>query len=272
MKKPIKLAFLALVVLTILLSGCIPTSTPVPPTITPTVTSSPTATLIPPTSTLVPTATKTKIPTATSRPSTFSLYDDFSSGSASKNFNTALWDDGQFGGNVNWQDEYLVFSGVSVGNELEARSPERWKISQIGTLQADLRIDEVSGGYAFSKIQITSSLSDDNYFWTQCRVGSSDGKYAQIICDVYLDNAMQYKTYRYPIDFGKFYTVAIEVASDGSYVRYYVNGNEVGDYIFKDKEKALFDKAIFNWRIGLWMRSNVTASGAVDNVMVGTSN
>jgi len=238
------------------------------PTANPSATTSPTITPVPPTKTLVPTATKTKIPTATSRPSTFSLYDDFSTGSASKKFNTALWNDPHYGGTVNWQSGYLVFSGVSVGDELESRNPAQWRISQIGKLQADLRIDEVSGGYAFSKIQILTTLSDGKGWWSQCRAGSFDGKNAQIICDSHLGDAFEYQTVAHSIDFGKFYTVAIELASDGSYARYYVNGEKIGEYQFN--EKALLVNATYEWRVGLWIDSDVTATGAVDNVMVGT--
>jgi hypothetical protein len=62
MKKSIQAVFLAFVFLTVLLSGCTPASTPVPPTFTP----SP----IPPTFTPKPTATATAIPTATAVPPT----------------------------------------------------------------------------------------------------------------------------------------------------------------------------------------------------------
>lgn len=210
------------------------------PTASPSATITPTITSIPPTKTLVPTATKTKIPTATSRPSTFSFYDDFSSGSVSNKFNTALWNDPRYGGTINWEDGYLVFSGVGVGDELEARNPAKWNISQIGKLQADLRIDSVSGGYAFSKFQININLSDGKGGWTQCRAGSFDGKAAQIICDAYLGgDVFEYQTVPYSIDFGKFYTVAIEIAPDGSYVRYFVNDDEIGEYQFTEKDSLV---------------------------------
>lgn len=238
------------------------------PTVSPSATITPTITPVPPTKTLVPTATKTKIPTATSRPSTFSLYDDFSTGSASKKFNTALWNDPHYGGTVNWENGYLVFSGVGVGDELEARNPAKWSISQIGKLQADLRIDSVSGGYAFSKIQILTNLSNGQGWWSQCRAGSFDGKNAQIICDSHLGDEFEYQTVAHSIEFGKFYTVAIEIAPDGSYARYYVNGDKIGEYQFN--EKALLVNATYEWRTGLWIDSDVTATGAVDNVMIGT--
>jgi hypothetical protein len=65
MKKSIESVFFALVVLTVLLSGCVPASTPVPPTSTrlPTNTPLPTKTPIPPT--LTPTPTLMPSPTAT---------------------------------------------------------------------------------------------------------------------------------------------------------------------------------------------------------------
>ena len=222
-----------------------------------------------PTAADVPVPSPTILPTATSQPSSFSLYDDFSSGSASNNFNTALWNDLHYGGTVNWQDGYLVFSGVSVGNELESRNPSQWRIDQISKLQADLRIDKVSGGYAFSKIQLLTNLYTGQGWWTQCRAGSFNGKNAQIICDAHLGDTVEYQTEEHSIDFNKFYTVAIEIASDGSYVRYYVNDDEIGEYLVT--EKILLSNAVFEWRIGLWMGSGVTATGAVDNVMVGAS-
>jgi len=60
MKKSIGSVFLAFVFLGVLLSGCAPASTPVPPTLT--------FTPIPPTDTPVPTATPTKLPTVTPTP------------------------------------------------------------------------------------------------------------------------------------------------------------------------------------------------------------
>jgi ABC-type oligopeptide transport system substrate-binding subunit len=64
MKKSIPSVFLAFVLLVVLLSGCAPASTPVPPTSIPTSTPSP----IPPTSTPEPTATATTIPSPTPLP------------------------------------------------------------------------------------------------------------------------------------------------------------------------------------------------------------
>jgi hypothetical protein len=63
MKKSIGLVFLAFVLLTVLLSGCAPASTPVPPTLT----------SVPPTDTPIPTATSTKPPTSTPIPPTPTL-------------------------------------------------------------------------------------------------------------------------------------------------------------------------------------------------------
>jgi hypothetical protein len=60
MKKSIGSVFLAFVLLTVVLSGCAPASTPVPPTLT--------FTPIPPTDTPVPTATPTELPTVTPTP------------------------------------------------------------------------------------------------------------------------------------------------------------------------------------------------------------
>lgn len=64
MRKSVQPAFLAFVVLVVLLSGCAPASTPVPATSIPTSTPSP----IPPTSTPEPTATATTIPSPTPLP------------------------------------------------------------------------------------------------------------------------------------------------------------------------------------------------------------
>lgn len=221
---------------------------------------------ISPTKTLAPTVTKTKISTATSRPSTFSLYDDFSTGSASKKFNTALWNDLHYGGNVDWQNGYLVFSGV--GDELASRNPAQWSISQIGKLQADLRIDKVNGGYGISKIQILGNLSDGKVWWAQCQAGAYPESTPQIYCMSVMNDTREYLTTAYSIDFGKFYTVAIEIAPDGSYARYYMDGEKIGEYQFN--EKALLVNATYEWHIGLWVDSGVTATGAVDNVMIGT--
>ena len=82
-----------------------------------------------------------------------------------------------------------------------------------------------------------------------------------------MGDTVEYQTEEHSIDFNKFYTVAIEIASDGSYARYYVNGDEIGEYLFT--EKNLLINAIFEWHIGLWVGSGVTATGAVDNVMIG---
>jgi hypothetical protein len=211
------------------------------------------------------------VPTATPRPSTFSVYDDFSSGSSSKKIDTALWSAPGGEATINWQSGYLVFSGTNGGHELRPRVPQEWQVNQIGKLQADLRIDNVSGGYAFSKIGIDTTLPDGKgTWWVQCRVGSYDGKIAQIICDSYRwgdGPVVKYQTSGYSIEFGKFYTVAIEIAPDASYVRYYVNGKEIGS--FQPEEKKLLVNADFGWSIGLWMDSGVTATGVVDNVMVG---
>ena len=64
MKKSIQSVFLAFVVLTVLLSGCAPASTPVSTSVPPTITASP----IPPTFTPEPTATATLIPSPTPLP------------------------------------------------------------------------------------------------------------------------------------------------------------------------------------------------------------
>ncbi|MCZ2126771.1 MAG: TIR domain-containing protein [Anaerolineales bacterium] len=252
-------------------SWAIPKFVSLIPTAKPSATITRTVTPIPSTTTPIPTTTKTKVPTVTPRPSTFSIYDNFSSGSSSKKFDPALWIDSGGEATINWQSGYLVFSGTNGGHELRPRMPQEWQIGQIGKLQADLRIDEVSGGYAFSKIGIDTTLSDGKgVWWVQCRAGSFDGKNAQVICDSYRAKdtmELKYQTNSYSIEFGKFYTVAIEVASDASYVRYYVDGEKIGG--FQPEEKNLLLKSSFGWSIGLWMDSGVTATGAVDSVMIG---
>jgi hypothetical protein len=104
----------------------------------------------------------------------------------------------------------------------------------------------------------------------QCRAGTFDGKNAQIICDSYrwADGPdVKYQTNSYSIEFGKFYTVTIEIAPDASIVRYYVDGSEIGSY--EPPEKDLLVNASFTWQIGLYAEGNGTAIGAIDNVMIG---
>jgi len=234
-----------------------------------------TSTVVPATPTTAandtPQPTRTPVPSITPSPSFFSSYDDFSSGSSTNKFNTSLWRDPGGPATINWKEGYLVFSGNDGGHELRAHSPETWRIDKIGKLQADLRIDSVSGAYGFSKIGIDTTLPDgQGTWWVQCRVGSWEGENAQIICDSYRsasDMVAKYTTSEHPIEFGRFYTVAIEMAPDASSVRYYVDGKKIGDY--QPEEKDLLVKANFGWSIGLWMDSGATATGAVDNVMVG---
>lgn len=233
-----------------------------------------TSTIVLVTPTDTPQPPQTPIPSITPRPSFFSSYDDFSSGSANNIFNSTLWNGSSLNSSViSWQNGALSFSGTNGDYVLPSRSPNSWSIDQIGKLQADLRIDSVSGGYGFSKIQILTTLDDDKGgWWVQCRVGSSDGKTAQIICDTYRNGnsmVLQYQTPAHSIEFGKFYTVAIEIASDANMVNYYVDDKEIGSY--KPAEKDLLSKANFTWQIGLWADSGATATGAVDNVMVGPS-
>lgn len=209
-------------------------------------------------------------PTPTPNLSSFSLYDDFSNGSSSNPYDTALWRDPGGKANINWQDGYLVFSGTNDGHELRVREPVGWSIDEIGRLQADLRIDNVSGAYGFSKIGIDTNISGKGAWWVQCRAGSFDGKTAQIICDSYRwsDATHVDRTKAYSIEFGKFYTVAIEIAPDASYVRFYVDGKNIGDY--QSEEKDLLVKANFSWSVGLYLDTGATATGAVDNVKIGT--
>lgn len=239
------------------------------PIATPTSTKTVAPTRIPSTETFVPTATKIKTPTATSRPVIFSMYDDFPV-SLTLDYNKDLWSGS--GDNVKWQNGFLFFSGTDSGAELRPRVPKNWKITQIGKLQADLRIDSVNGSpYAFTKVGVDTTLSDGKgVWWAQCRAGSFDGINAQIICDSYRwgeGPEILYQTTAYPIEFGKFYTVAIDLAPDGSNVRYYVDGKEIGSYA--PDVKALLEKAIFSWSIGLYVEEGGSAEGAVDNVMVG---
>ena len=241
------------------------------PTPRPSATVTPTITPVPPTMTFVPTAIKTEAPTATPRPSTFSIYDDFSNGSLSNPYDTALWGNPSNQTAIDWQNGYLIFSGTNCDCVLPSNSPSQWRIDQIGKLQADLRIDKVTGGYGFTKIQILTNLSDGKgTWWAQCRVGSYDGKSAQILCDSYRYGdtfIVSYQTVAYSIEFGKFYTVAIELAPDASTVNYYVDDKEIGSY--KPPEKDLLINANFTWQIGLFADSGVSATGAIDNVMVG---
>ncbi|MBK8782855.1 MAG: TIR domain-containing protein [Anaerolineales bacterium] len=239
------------------------------PTETPVVAKTATSTHISPTKTLVPTATKTKIPTATSRPTTFSMYDDFPI-NLNFDYNKDLWSGS--GDKIKLQEGYLKFSGTDSGTELRPRGPSVWKITQIGTLQADLRIDNVTGtSYAFTKLGIDTTLSDGKgVWWAQCRVGSFDGVNAQIICDSYRwgdGPEILYQTTSYPIEFGKFYSVAIDLAPDGSNVRYSVDGQEIGSYA--PDVKSLLEKAGFSWSIGIYIEEGSSADGAIDNVMVG---
>ena len=229
-------------------------------------------TIISSTKTPRPSPTKTKIPSATPRSATFSNYDNFSSESPSKSFDTTLWLDQGGDATIKWQDGYLVFSGTNGGHELQSRVPSKWDISEIGKLQADLRIDSVNGtNYAFTKIGVSTNLSDGKgTWWAQCRVGSYDGINAQIICDSYRwDDGpdRKYQSTSFPIDFGVFYSVAIELASDGSYVRYYVDGKEIGSY--QPAENDLLIDADFTWSVGIYIENDTTATGAVDNVAVG---
>ncbi len=239
------------------------------PTETPVVAKTATSTHISPTKTLVPTATKTKIPTATSRPTTFSMYDDFPI-NLNFDYNKDLWSGS--GDKIKLQEGYLKFSGTDSGTELRPRGPSVWKITQIGKLQADLRIDNVTGtSYAFTKLGIDTTLSDGKgVWWAQCRVGSFDGVNAQIICDSYRwgdGPEILYQTTSYPIEFGKFYSVAIDLAPDGSNVRYSVDGQEIGSYA--PDVKSLLEKAGFSWSIGIYIEEGSSADGAIDNVMVG---
>jgi hypothetical protein len=239
------------------------------PTEMPIATKTTTPTRISPTQTFVPTATKTKMPTATSRPDTFSMYDDFPV-RLTLDYNKDLWSGSS--DVIKWQNGYLFFSGTDSGAELRPRVPSKWKITEIGKLQADLRIDNViDTSYAFTKIGIDTTLSDGKgVWWAQCRAGSFDGVNAQIICDSYRwgdGPEILYQTSAYPIKFGEFYSVAIDLAPDGSNVRYYVDGQEIGSYT--TDVKALLEKAIFSWSIGLYVEEGGSAKGAIDNVMVG---
>lgn len=243
------------------------------PTAHPSATITPSITPIPPTKTLVPTPTKTKVPTATHRPSTFSIYDDFASGSSSKKYSTTLWGSPSNKSSISWQNGYLIFSGNNCDCVLPSNSPSRWRIGQIGKLQADLRLDKVSGGYGFTKIQILTTLSDGKgTWWTQCRAGSFDGKTAQFICDSYRYDGKtfttSYQSVSQPIEFGKFYTAAIELTSDASTIKYYLNDKEIGSY--KPQEKDLLSNATFTWQIGLYAGDSASGTGAIDNVMIGT--
>lgn len=242
------------------------TETPIP-------TSTKISTYTPPAKTLTPTSTKTKIPTftATSRPTTFSVYDDFPVNLA-LNYNKNLWSGSS--DKIKWQNGYLYLSGTDSGAELRPKVPSNWKITQIGRLQADLRIDKVSGpNYAFTKLGIDTTLSDGKgVWWAQCRAGSFDGINAQIICDSYRwgdGPEILYQTTSYPIEFGKFYSVAIDLAHDGSTIRYYVDGQEIGSYA--PDVKALLEKAVFSWSIGIYIEEGSSATGAIDNVMVGSN-
>ena len=165
----------------------------------------------------------------------------------------------------------MVFSGLSGDHVLFANSPQEWSLENIGRLQADLRIDSESGSNASSKIQIVTTLPDGKgEWWAQCNVYSGDGKTAEINCDFYrwgANNILNYATSGFHAELGKFYTVAIEITPDASNVRYYLNGNKIGDY--QPAEKSLLAKANFRWHIGLYVDSGGTATGAVDNVMVG---
>lgn len=241
------------------------------PTAIPSATIKPTFTHLPSTKTPVPMATKTRVPTATPRPSMFSIYDNFSSGSLNKKFDAALWGNPSNQTAISWQNGYLVFSGTNCDCVLPSKLPTRWRIDQIGKLQADLRIDKVTGGYGFTKFQILTNLSDGKgTWWTQCRVGSFDEKNAQIYCDSYRQKdamELQYQTNEFSIEFSKFYTVAIELAPDASIITYYVNNKEIGSY--KPPEKNFLSNANFTWQIGLFADSGVSATGAIDNVMIG---
>ena len=126
------------------------------------------------------------------------------------------------------------------------------------------------GQNASSKIQIVTTLPDGKgEWWAQCNVYSGDGKTAEINCDSYrwgANNILSIATSGFHAELGKFYTVAIEITPDASNVRYYLNGNKIGDY--QPAEKSLLAKANFRWHIGLYVNSGGT-TGAVDNVMVG---
>jgi hypothetical protein len=233
------------------------------------------------TSTPFQTSTPTPKPTATDPDPTpsstntpmpiFSLYDDFSSGSSSRPYDSSLWAIDPTGpGIIEWQRGSLVFSGTDGGIELKATDPQAWKLADIGTLQADMRIDSVQRVYGFTKLFVHTSLSDGKgAWWAQCRVGSNSAS-PTIICDSYRwkdESTLMYSSQPISIQLGKFYTVAIEVAPDGSFIKYYVDGKQIGYY--EPPEKDLLVDAVYKWTIGLWLSEGGAATGAVDNVMVG---
>jgi len=223
------------------------------------------------------TSTTTSMPTNTPKPFLFSTYDDFSTGSTSSPYSTDLWtEDTSTQGRAEWQNGYLYFTGTNGGKELQANSPSSlWTWNDIGHLQADLRIDSVSGGYGFTKIQINnaSDLPDGKgAWWTQCRVGAYSSTNAEIICDSYRWAASPTILYQSPplsIQFGKFYTLSIEIAPEIRSISYYVNKELIGTFTPDQDLQKQLTSILFTWRIGLWMDSSATASGAVDNVMVG---
>jgi len=227
--------------------------------------------------TITPQPTLTKKPTLTPTKLiqflSFGIYDDFSEGSTGSPYNISLWrEDITNGGRVDWRNGHLEFTGKDFGQELRPIAPITWRIDDIGRLQADLRIDSVTGGYAFSKMGIDTHLSDGKgTWWVQCRAGSFNGVNAQVICDSYrwsTGPTITYQSNPYKIEFSKFFTVAIEIEPDGSEVRYYLDGVNIGTY--NPDVKDLLVSADFSWSVGIWMDNGVNASGAIDNVKVGT--
>lgn len=210
-----------------------------------------------------------KTPTATPKPLTFSVYDDFSSSSSTGVFDTALWSTYSEQGTISSQNGYLVFSATEGSYALNAITPPIWRIDQIGRLQADLRIDSVGEEYGSLSITMISILpNEQGSLLVSSSVGSVPRKSPEFISSFYLlhsdatDIDDFYASDPIPIEFGKFYTIAIEIAPDASYVRYLVNGMIIGEY--QPKEKILLTEADFEWSIGAYK-----ADGALDNVAVG---
>ncbi len=220
-------------------------------------------TMIPATATVVP------APTWVARPEP-PFYDTFDT----NQFDRSLWrletDQASLfeheisGGVMNLRTlEGLPGSGLDV----KLIKPSRRSIDAVQVFQARLRFNNISAGFGLVKLALWADPPIRDGWYTECgllaRAGQAQPGFS---CSISASNRQEYRTRWRPVEFGRWYTVRIEVDPPSGALQYYLNGQLIDTYTPFHAEQLT--GATFYPSVGIWGNQGARFEANIDEVRI----
>ena len=208
------------------------------------------------------------------------LYDNFDDPAWDGAWNpakwTASWNPALF--RVIQQNGSLTFtSGSNVpaaqGAYLQMAAPSERSLKQIKVYEGKLRISsDHQGGWGSVSLFVPADNINGRGWWMQCSLGAGPDRKPGTGCDVYTyvgqNYTGEYNTDAFPSEYDHWYTLRIEADPATAHLRFYRDGQLLGEYTPKDAA-ALVTATNLRPQVSIWNGdANVVMSRYVDAVRI----